>query len=282
MEKYIPDGHITAEQIPITMYNPEELKKIVKEKYSNIALASDSPKKSCGCGCSEPLDYSIFAEDYSQMDGYAPEADLQLGCGMPTEVAAIRAGDTVVDLGSGAGNDCFVALKETGINGKVIGVDMSEPMVHKARRNADKLGVTNVEFVLGEIENIPLGDEIAHVVISNCVLNLVPNKKAAFTETYRILKTGGHFAISDIVLEGTLPEALIKDAEMYAGCVSGALQEQDYLDAIRSAGFQEIQVLKKRRLDLPGELLDRYNVRDKMNEPGAPGIFSLTIRAQKD
>jgi SAM-dependent methyltransferase len=261
------------------MENAEELKRIVREKYSNIALASDEKADGCGCCCSDELDYSIFAEDYSKLDGYTAEADLQLGCGMPTEYAGIKPGDTVVDLGSGAGNDCFVALKETGKEGKVIGVDMSVPMVDKARKNAEKLNVKNAEFLLGEIENTPLDGEIADVVISNCVLNLVPDKLAAFRETYRILKPGGHFAVSDIVLNGVLPDKLLKDAEMYAGCVAGALQEKDYLETIEMAGFNEIRVLKKRRLDLPAELLDRYDARELIDQDKGPGIYSITVRA---
>ena len=263
------------------MEEAEKLKKIVREKYSNIALASERITGACGCGCGDTKDYSIFAEDYSRLDGYTPEADLQLGCGMPTEYAAISPGDTVVDLGSGAGNDCFVALRETGEEGKVIGVDMSEPMVIKARRNAEKLGLKNVEFILGEIEIIPLPDNSADVVISNCVLNLVPSKLIAFREIQRILKPGGHLCISDIVLEGELPDALIRDAEIYAGCVSGAMQEHDYLETIRSAGFNKIEMLKKRKLDLPDELLDRYAVRDLMQKTGGPGIFSITVKANK-
>ena len=263
------------------MNTPEELKKIVKDKYSNIALASDKTNNSCGCCCSEALDYSIFAEDYSQLEGYTPEADLQLGCGMPTELAAINPGDVVVDLGSGAGNDCFIAVQETGNDGLVIGVDMSEPMVNKARQNAEKLGLDNVKFVLGEIENTTLPDQTADVLISNCVMNLVPDKDSAFLETFRIIKSGGHFCISDIVLEGELPETLLKDAEMYAGCISGAMQEKEYLNIIKSAGFKEIEVLKKRKLDLPEELLDRYDVSEIMNEDDGPGIFSITVKATK-
>jgi len=204
-----------------------------------------------------------------------------LGCGIPTEYAAIRPGDTVVDLGSGAGNDCFVAVQETGKHGKVIGVDMSEHMVQKARRNAKKLGVENVEFVLGEIEVIPLEDNFADVVLSNCVMNLVPDKRAAFRETFRILKPGGHFSISDIVLEGNLPGSLTADAEIYAACIAGALQVQEYLDTVISAGFEEIEVLKKRQLELPRELLYRHNAREWLENPGGPGIFSITIKAKK-
>ncbi len=263
------------------MVNAEELKRLVKEKYSKIALADKKTTGACGCGCSDTLDYSIFAEDYSRLNGYAPDADLKLGCGIPTQYARILPGDTVVDLGSGAGNDCFVALKETGPEGKVIGIDMSEPMIQKARRNAEKLGIENVNFVYGEIENIPLEDQSADVVISNCVMNLVPDKAAAFRETYRILKPGGHFSISDIVLDGELPGTLVRDAEMYAGCVSGALQEKDYIDRIRSAGFIEIEILSRRRLELPDELLDRHSVRTLMQNPGGPGIFSITVFAKK-
>lgn len=199
----------------------------------------------CGVGasCYEPgdtekmIEFSVFADDYSNLKGYNEAADLGLGCGLPTEFAKIQKGQTVVDLGSGAGNDCFVARAETGETGQVIGLDFTPEMIDKARTNAKKLGFSNVRFIYGDIEAIPLEDNVADVVVSNCVMNLVPSKEKAYAETYRILKPGGHFSISDIVIEGELPEELKKAAEMYAGCVSGAIQKDDYLSIITKSGF---------------------------------------------
>lgn len=207
----------------------EQLKELVKEKYGQIALQSkDTNSSSCcgatGCGT---IDYTVMADDYTKLDGYVADADLGLGCGLPTEFAKIKLGDTVVDLGSGAGNDAFVARSIVGEHGKVIGIDFTDNMIEKAKINAEKLGYANVEFRQGDIENMPLGGNIADVVVSNCVLNLVPNKKQAFAETFRILKKGGHFSVSDIVLVGDLPEGLQKSAEMYAGCVAGAIQKDE-------------------------------------------------------
>lgn len=206
----------------------EELKQIVKDQYSQIALQSKEQNESSCCGstsacCGDVNTFSIMADEYKSLKGYNPDADLGLGCGLPTQFAKIKKGDTVVDLGSGAGNDCFVARAETGETGRVIGIDMTPAMVEKAKANAAKLGFSNVEFHLAEIENMPLNDNTADVVVSNCVLNLVPNKVNAFREVYRILKPGGHFSISDIVLTGELPVQMKAAATMYAGCVSGAV-----------------------------------------------------------
>ncbi|MBP6184156.1 MAG: arsenite methyltransferase, partial [Saprospiraceae bacterium] len=214
------------------MKTSEELKAIVREKYSEIALQSKEQNQSscCGAGGCSTADYTIFSDDYSNLKGYQPDADLGLGCGLPTEFALIKKGDTVVDLGSGAGNDCFVARSLTGESGKVIGLDMTDAMVTKAWENADKLGFTNVEFRKGDIEQMPIGGNRADVVISNCVLNLVPDKQKAFSEIFRILKPGGHFSISDVVIEGSMPMELQEAAEMYAGCVSGAIQKEVYLE----------------------------------------------------
>lgn len=262
----------------------EELKEIVKEKYSVIAEQSNQPACGCGCDCSdtEPAN-SVLSEDYTRLSGYNPEADLSLGCGIPTQFARISEGDTLVDLGSGAGNDCFVAASLTGTSGKVIGIDMSESMIQKARSNAEKTGRTNVEFRLGEIENLPLEDDTADTVLSNCVMNLVPDKQQAFRETYRILKPGGHFSISDKVIRGEMPDSLKKDAEMYAGCVAGALKIEEYLGIIRDTGFTAIQVLNDRKTPLPDELLsgneDLKEIRDFQS--GESGMYSITVYAEK-
>ena len=263
------------------MRTAEELKNIVKEKYGDIVEKST---KSCSCcGGDEEKDYSILAEDYASLDGYNPEADLQLGCGVPTQYAQIRKGDTVLDLGSGAGNDCFVARALTGETGRVIGLDFTERMVEKARENAKKLGFTNIEFILGEIEDIPIPDNTVDVIISNCVMNLVPDKDKAFRETYRILKQGGHFSISDIVLQGELPQGLRDDAVMYAGCVSGALQKEEYLNVVRKAGFKNLVLQVQKKMVLDEEIYLKYFSQKEIEEfkRSSKGIYSITLNAEK-
>jgi len=265
------------------MRTDAELKNIVKEKYGEIAVQSEN--KGCGCGCSTPdsTDYTLLTDEYISLDGYLADADLKLGCGVPTEYAGIKKGDTVVDLGSGAGNDVFVARALTGSEGKVIGVDMTEEMIRKANRNRDKLNAANVEFYLGEIENLPLDDNSADVVISNCVLNLVPDKKKAFSEIYRVLKPGAHFCVSDIVVKGILPESIKKSAELYAGCVSGALQMEEYLDIIDKSGFKNVEIKTSRRSDLPDSELRKYLSEDEFNsfKSGNTGLFSITVVGYK-
>jgi len=261
------------------------LKEMVREKYTAIAEQSKEQNEGscCGAGDCVTVDYAVFAEDYSKLKGYNEDADLGLGCGVPTEFAQIKEGDTVLDLGSGAGNDCFVARELCGPDGKVIGLDMTEIMITKARENAEKLGFNNVEFRLGDIEKMPIGGNSIDTVISNCVLNLVPDKKKAFCETFRVLKSGGHFSVSDIVLKGELPDTLKNDAEMYAGCVSGAIQGHEYLEIIKSTGFTDIVVQKQRAIQLPDEILDRYltNAEKMKFRSGETGIFSLTVFAKK-
>lgn len=268
------------------MKTSRELKELVKEKYAEVAEQSlEQNAASCcgsGCGCA-PLDTSIMADDYSGLQGYVPDADLGLGCGLPTEFALIKPGDTVVDLGSGAGNDAFVARSIAGPTGKVIGIDMTEKMITKARLNAEKMNFNNVEFRLGDIEEIPMNDMTADVVVSNCVLNLVPDKKRAFSEMYRILKAGGHFSISDIVLQGSLPEGLQKSAEMYAGCVSGAIQKEAYLSGLQKLGFKNVTVQKSKRIHLPEELLRTFLSEKELTDfnEGNMGIYSITVYGEK-
>lgn len=268
------------------MTTSEELKQIVKEKYSEIAEQSKGQNEtSCcgsGCGCST-IDEAIMAEDYSKLSGYAADADLGLGCGLPTEFAKIKEGDMVIDLGSGAGNDAFVARSVTGPNGKVIGVDFTEKMIDKARVNAEKLGYNNVEFRFGDIEKLPVTANVADVVVSNCVMNLVPDKQKAFAETFRVLKPGGHFSISDIVLVGELPDGLRKNAEMYAGCISGAIQKAEYLQIIKDTGFENIEVQKNKKIHLPEEILSAYLSEEEMKrvKNNELGIFSITVYAEK-
>ena len=266
------------------MKSDEQIKQVVTQKYGEIAVRSDQ-KQGCGCcGTSKVVDYSMFRDNYENLDGYVAEADLGLGCGLPTEFAAIRKGDTVVDLGAGAGNDVFVARAITGESGKVIGIDMTEEMIEKANRNKAKLGYDNVEFKFGEIESMPLENNLADVVVSNCVLNLVPNKDKTFEEIYRILKPGAHFCVSDIVLIGELPEGLTRSAEMYAGCVAGAMQKDDYLKAIDNAGFTSVDIKKTKTIELPDELLKEYLSNEVIAEfkENKVGIFSITVVGYKN
>ncbi|MCH7517144.1 MAG: arsenite methyltransferase [Bacteroidetes bacterium] len=266
------------------MQTNEKLKQMVKEKYGEIA---ESGSSCCGPTCCGPkskvVDYSIMQDDYTNLDGYVADADLGLGCGLPTEFAGIKEGDTVVDLGSGAGNDVFVARAIVGEKGKVIGLDFTQEMIDKANENKEKVGFTNVEFKLGGIEDIPLENDTADVVVSNCVLNLVPDKEKAFAEMYRIIKPNGHFCVSDIVLKGELPDELKKSAEMYAGCVSGAIQQADYLEIINNAGFKNVEIKKTKVIELPDDILKNYLSDEEMNifKENKIGIFSITVVGYK-
>jgi SAM-dependent methyltransferase len=268
-----------------TMEN-KNLKEVVKEKYSEIALQTKNQNETSCCGIGSSccgVDYTIFSENYTKLEGYNSEADLGLGCGLPTEYAKIKKGDIVIDLGSGAGNDCFVARAIVGDEGQVIGIDMTEAMINKAIANADKLGFKNVQFRLGDIEKMPVTANKADVVISNCVLNLVPNKEKAFSEIFRVLKCKGHFSISDVVLVGTLPENIVREAEMYAGCVSGAIQKNDYLSIIEKTGFINVQVQKEKQIIIPDDILLKYLSAIELQEfkTANIGIFSITVYAEK-
>lgn len=262
-----------------------ELKELVRDRYAKIATQELAVNAASCCGATTPSNkvYNIMMDDYSETEGYVAEADLGLGCGLPTQFAAIKKGDVVIDLGSGAGNDCFVARHECGAEGKVIGIDFTPAMIHKARENAERLGYNNVEFREGDIDQMPVNDAVADVVVSNCVLNLVPNKAKVISEIYRVLKEGGHFSISDIVLVGNLPKALQQEAELYAGCVAGAIQKDDYLALIKEAGFTSISIQKEKVIRLPDDILDRYLSAEEMADfkKAAIGIFSITVFAQK-
>ena len=266
------------------MQTSEEIKQVVKEKYGEIAAKN---QQGCGCGCGSKsnkiVGYTIMQDEYDHLKGYVADADLGLGCGVPTEYAGIKKGDTVVDLGSGAGNDVFVARSIAGDEGKVIGIDFTKEMVDKAIANKIKVGFTNVDFKLGEIENIPMESNTSDVVISNCVLNLVPDKRKAFSEIYRILKPGAHFCVSDIVLKGELPAGLKKSAEMYAGCVAGALQQDEYLGIIKETGFENIEIKQTKVIELPDDVLSQYlsdTEIEKFNKNNI-GIFSITVVGYK-
>jgi len=267
------------------MNTESELKQIVKDKYSEIALQDKHTNMSSCCGagrCSTEV-YNIMSDDYTNLEGYNAEADLGLGCGLPTQFAKIKKGNFVVDLGSGAGNDCFIARHETGETGKVIGIDFTPKMIEKARMNAEARGFNNVEFREGDIEHITITSNIADVIVSNCVLNLVPNKDGVFKEIFRVLKPGGHFSISDVVVEGSLPEGLRKDAEMYAGCVSGAIQKEVYLELIHTNRFENICIQKEKAINIPEDILKKYLNDKEINsfKNGSAGIFSLTVFARK-
>lgn len=263
-----------------------DLKILVKEKYGEIARDNNANTQSACCGdtgCGCDTEYSVFSMKYDTLEGYLPDADLKLGCGIPTEFAGIRKGDHVLDLGSGAGNDCFVARALVGKTGHVTGLDFTDDMLEKARNNVKKLGYTNVEFVKGDIEKIPLKENTYDVVISNCVLNLVPDKEKAFKEIFRVLKPGGHFCISDVILKGELPKELQEAAEMYVGCVSGAIQKSVYLDIIEKAGFSGIEIKREDRGGIPDDVLSDYlSEEEKIRfKNSGTGIFSITLVGHK-
>ena len=265
---------------------PEELKLLVKEKYGEIVNQSKSENQSSCCGgtsCCDNMDYSVFSDDYANIDGYNPDADLALGCGLPTEYAAIKKGDHVLDLGSGAGNDCFVARTLTGETGSVTGLDFTEEMLAKARINLEKTGYKNISFVNGDIENMPFEDNTFDVIISNCVLNLVPDKEKAFSEIFRVLKPGGHFCISDVVLQGTLPKTLSEAAAMYAGCVAGALQKDQYIEIVKNQKFSGIEIKKEKEVIIPNSILLNYMSMEELRQfkKEKTGIFSITLVAHK-
>lgn len=262
----------------------DNIKKIVQEKYSQIAKSTNQgccgPKSSC---CGSDIQYSMIGDEYKNIEGYVQEADLGLGCGIPTEFANIKMGDVVLDLGCGAGNDVFIARNFVGETGKVIGIDMTKEMIQKANFNKEKLGFQNVEFRLGEIENLPVENETIDVVISNCVLNLVPDKKKAFSEIYRVLKKSGHFCISDIVVEGELPAELKKSAELYVGCVAGALQKDEYLKIILEKNFKNIVIKREKKISLPESLLKKFLSEEEFLQflNSSSGIISITIYGEK-
>jgi len=268
------------------MKNESQIKELVREKYSEIASQSKQQNLSSCCGatssCNDDV-YHIMADDYSKLEGYVADADLGLGCGLPTEFAQIKEGDVVIDLGSGAGNDAFIARRIAGENGKVIGIDFTEAMIERARTNAEKLGYNNVEFRFGDIEKIPVTATVADVIVSNCVLNLVPNKQKVFSEIFRVLKPGGHFSISDIVLHGEMPSRWKEVAELYAGCVSGAIQKHEYLALIEAAGFKNLKLQKEKPILVPDEILKQYLDEKEIAayKNGNVSIESITVFAEK-
>lgn len=269
------------------METQNDVKELVRQKYSEIALQDKDTNAASCCGatasCCGTEVYNIMSDDYTQLEGYNPDADLGLGCGLPTQFAKIKQGDVVVDLGSGAGNDAFIARAETGETGKVIGIDFTPAMIEKARKNADARGFNNVEFRQGDIEDMPLRDDVADVVVSNCVLNLVPNKEGVFKEIFRVLKFGGHFSISDIVLVGELPANIKNAAEMYAGCVAGAIQKDEYLALIGKAGFTNVALQKEKVITVPDDILGNYLSEEEIAsfKQSGTGIYSITVYGEK-
>lgn len=257
--------------------NPTDIKLAVRDKYGKIASSVSSGGGSC-CGtssCCGSSEYSTFNESYDHLPGYNPDADLSLGCGIPIDYAGIKPGDFVLDLGCGAGNDCFVARSVTGEEGHVTGLDFTQQMLLKAEENRKKLGYGNISFVEGDIEEMPLPDGKFDVVISNCVINLVPDKRKAFKEIMRVLKSGGHFSISDVVIKGTLTEEMKSDMEAYAGCVSGAMEYKEYIDNIRETGFDDIRVNSEKKIEVPDSQLPAPTGDE------VAGVYSITISAVK-
>lgn len=227
----------------------EEIRKDVRKGYAKIA------KEGLGCGCaSSDWDSSSAHDEISKKIGYTEDelksipqgSNMGLGCGNPVALASLREGETVIDLGSGGGVDCFLAAKKVGAKGKIIGIDMTPEMIDKARENARKSSHSNVEFRLGEIENLPVADSTADAIISNCVINLTPNKKKVFEEAFRVLKPGGRIMISDIVLTKELPEAVKKGAHP-TSCVQGAIMKDKYVETIRKTGFQNVEITEEKQ-----------------------------------
>ncbi len=265
------------------METSTSIKEIVKEKYGTIAEQSKTGASGCCGDSTKTVEYSFIGDDYSKLDGYSKDADLGLGCGLPTEFANLKKGNTVVDLGAGAGNDVFVARSIVGDTGKVIGIDMTEEMIELANKNKDKLGYENIDFRLGEIEDLPVDEDTTDVVISNCVLNLVPDKEKAFSEIHRILKKDGHFCISDIVLKGDIPEVLKKSAEMYAGCVAGAMQKDEYIKTINDAGFKNVEIKQSKTITIPDDILNKFLTKEQLSQynNSGIGIYSITVVGEK-
>lgn len=264
--------------------NEQEKKDLVKQRYNELAMIKGAMKETC-CGPADPSKkvFTIMSEDYSNLKGYNADADLGVGCGLPTQYAGIKLGNTVIDLGSGAGNDCFIAREETGEQGKIIGIDFAPQMLAKARANVLKRGFTNIEFVEGDIENMPVPGNIADVVVSNCVLNLLPRKDRVFKDIFRVLKPGGHFCISDVVLKGVFPKEFTDNAAMYAGCIASAIQQEEYMTEIYNAGFTDIRIERTKTIQIPDDVLQQHLTEEVIGKykSGNVGIYSITVTGVK-
>jgi arsenite methyltransferase len=268
------------------MRTEEETRALVRERYGAIARGGESCCAPSSCGCGEemaPDGLNVIGDAYAGIAGRLAEADLNLGCGVPTRHAALALGETVLDLGSGAGNDAFIARHEVGADGRVIGVDMTAEMIAKARANAAKLGYDNVEFREGQIEHLPVDSGGVDIVISNCVLNLVPDKGRAFAEMIRVLRPGGRFCVSDIVATGELPAPVREVAALYVGCVAGAMAENAYLALLETTGFEDVRVAEARPIPLSDEALAGYMSTADIATFRASGIAlkSVTVLGSK-
>jgi arsenite methyltransferase len=260
------------------MSNETALHDIVRERYGAIARESSSCCGPGGCGSQQVSSaFDVIGDAYAGIEGHVPEADLKLGCGVPTRHAGIRQGHVVLDLGSGAGNDAFVARRLVGAEGRVIGVDMTPEMIARARRNAASLAYDNVEFRQGQIEALPVEDGSIDVAISNCVLNLVPDKARAFAELFRVLKPGGRFCISDIVSTAPLPPEIAEAAALYVGCVAGALPEATYLAVARQAGLRDLAVVERKTIELGDEVLSPHLSPDALRRFRASRVALLSV-----
>jgi len=271
----------------------EDTKRIVRQGYAKVAMQGSSccgPSKSC-CGTTDT------ALDISKKIGYTEEelrsipdgANLGLGCGNPVAIASLKEGETVVDLGSGPGLDCFLAADKVGTKGKVIGVDMTPEMIEKARENADKGSYSKVEFRLGEIENLPVTDNSADVVISNCVINLSPDKQKVFEETFRVLKPGGRIMVSDVVLAKPLPENIMESVDAYIGCISGAITKEEYLATVKGAGFNEVSIIDEMSIPVEEWINDPIasSITEKLKVSASEvkdilaSVISIKVKAEK-
>jgi arsenite methyltransferase len=249
----------------------KKIKEVVKGRYAQIAKQDQqSCCSSCGCGASSLLPAKVVGYSKEDLEHIPEEAIMGLGCGNPTAIADLQAGEVVLDLGSGAGVDVFLAANKVGPTGRVIGVDMTEEMVDKAKSIARDHGYHNVEFRLGEIEKLPVEDESVDAIISNCVINLSPDKSKVFREAYRALKPGGRLTVSDIVSEGALPDEIKSDSNAWACCIGGALEHQEYLREIKEAGFENVQVLSSKEFYIEGE-----------GNQALTKLLSITVKAYK-
>ncbi len=249
----------------------KQIKKVVKGRYARLAKQDqESCCPSCGCGVGSLLQAEAIGYSREDLEHIPEESVMGLGCGSPTAIADLKAGEVVLDLGAGAGVDVFLAANKVGPTGRVIGVDMTEEMVNRATRIAKDHGYHNVEFRLGEIENLPVEDESVDAIISNCVINLSPDKSKVFQEACRVLKPGGRLTVSDIVSEGVIPDELKSDPDAWAGCIAGALEQQEYLRKIKKAAFEDVQVLSSNEFLLEGE-----------GSQTPTKLLSITVKARK-
>jgi SAM-dependent methyltransferase len=237
----------------------EKIRKAVRKRYGAIAKTKQEP---CGCGCASTSQQVGYSKN--ELNSVPEGADLSLGCGNPVALASLKEGETVVDLGSGGGLDCFLAAKKVGEKGKVIGVDMTSEMLERARANCKKGGYKNVEFRLGEIENLPIADSTADVIISNCVINLSPDKQRVFNEAYRVLKPKGRLMVSDMVLLSDIPEKVKSSVLAYVGCVAGAELKDDYIGKMKQAGFKQVNVVAENHM--PEMMLNEPDVKAFVEE----------------